>query len=209
MGLQNSAAAPFHPSGRRAPEGWKGAARRAGGRAPGAGTPSQSSPEGGRAPGAGPFQEKLELKRCVFCEIVRGDEPASIVYKDDRILAFLSIRQTRPGELLLIPRAHIDEFCDVPDELASHMIVHANRLSRALRRLFRPQRMGLAVHGFGVPHVHLIILPQHDPTDIISGRHVRLEAGEIQFSDQHLPVVPRSELDAIAERVRRELEIDQ
>ena len=68
-----------------------------------------------------------------------------------------------------------------------------------------PQRMGLVVHGCGVPHAHLIVLPQHDPTDIISGRHVRIEDGVLLFSDQHLPVTPRHELDAIAQAVRREL----
>ena len=146
------------------------------------------------------------MQRCVFCDIAAGNEPASIVYEDGLIVAFPNIRQTRPGELLLIPREHIDEFCDVPDELACHMIAHANRLSRVLRHLYRPQRMGLIVHGFGVPHAHLIILPQHDPTDIISGRHVRIEDKKLCFSDQHLPVVPRHGLDAIAQAVRQELE---
>jgi len=66
--------------------------------------------------------------------------------------------------------------------------------------------MGLVVHGFGVPHVHLIILPLHDPTDIISGRHAYVESGEIKFGDKHLPVQPRSELDRVAELLRKELE---
>jgi hypothetical protein len=54
--------------------------------------------------------------------------------------------------------------------------------------------------------VHLIILPQHDPTDISSGLHVHREDNQLCFSDQHLPVVPRHELDAIAQAALQELE---
>ena len=53
------------------------------------------------------------------------------------------------------------------------------------------------VHGFGVPHAHLIVVPQHEETDIISGRFIRLDGGRISFSNRHLEV-PRNELDAMA-----------
>lgn len=142
---------------------------------------------------------------CVFCEIVAGNEPASVVYEDARMIAFTSLRQVRPGELLLISKEHIDEFCDVPDDLACHMVAVANRLSRAVRKVFRPKRMGLVVHGFGVPHVHLIILPQHEASDIVSGRHARIEQGEIKYSEGLLPICSREELDEVAAKIRSAL----
>lgn len=145
-------------------------------------------------------------RRCVFCQIVAGNEPASLVYEDDTIMAFPSLRQVRPGELMVIPREHIDEFCDVPDDLASHMVVVANRLSRALRKVFTPKRMGLVVHGFGVPHAHLIVLPQHEPSDIVSGRHAYVEFGEIKYSEEHLPIWSRGQLDDIAAQIREALD---
>lgn len=151
-------------------------------------------------------QENMtDTKPCVFCGVVAGSEPASIVYEDDQVMAFPGLRQTRPGELMLIPKQHIDEFCDTPDELAAHMAVVANRLSRATRSVFRPQRMGLVVHGFGVPHVHLILLPQHEPSDIISGRHAQIEDGKIVYSERGLPIWSRERLDEVAEQIRVEL----
>jgi histidine triad (HIT) family protein len=60
------------------------------------------------------------------------------------------------------------------------------------------------VHGYGVPHAHLLIVPQNDPNDITSGKFVRIVDGGIQFSDQHLPLIPREELD----RMAAELAID-
>ena len=134
---------------------------------------------------------------CVFCRIVAGGEPCSRVHEDDVSLGFMGIHPTRPGELMVIPKQHIDHFCDLPDDLAAHILLVAQRLSRAIRRTLSPKRVGLVVHGFGVPHAHLLVVPQHDPTDITSGRHIRLEGGRIAFGTRHLEV-PRHELDAVA-----------
>ena len=134
---------------------------------------------------------------CVFCRIVAGREPCSRVHEDDVSLGFMGIRPARPGELMVIPKEHIDHFCDLPDDLAAHILLVAQRLSRAIRRTLRPRRVGLVVHGFGVPHAHLLVVPQREPTDITSGRHIHLEEGRIAFGTRHLEV-PREELDAIA-----------
>ncbi len=84
---------------------------------------------------------------CIFCKIVEHTAEASIIYEDDRIMAFMNIRPVNPGELLIIPKEHIDHFCDVSDDLSCHIIVHAQRLSRNLRHRLHPRRVGLVVHG--------------------------------------------------------------
>ncbi len=43
---------------------------------------------------------------CIFCKIVDRKEPGSIVYEDDLVMAFTSLRQVRPSELMLIPKEH-------------------------------------------------------------------------------------------------------
>jgi hypothetical protein len=53
----------------------------------------------------------------------------------------------------------------------------------------------MVIHGFGVPHSHLIILPQHHETDITSGRFAYIEEGKIEFTDKHIAMVPREELN--------------
>ena len=98
---------------------------------------------------------------CVFCRIVAGGEPCSRVHEDDVSLGFMGIRPVRPGELMVIPKEHIDHFCDLPDDLAAHILLVAQR---AIRRTLRPRRVGLVVHGFGVPHAHLLVVPQHEVT---------------------------------------------
>ena len=135
---------------------------------------------------------------CVFCKIVAGEEPGSVVYEDEGVLALMNIRPIHPGELLVIPKEHIDHFCDVPDELACRILVQAQRLSRNVRERLKPLRVGLVVHGFGVPHAHLIVAPQHGPDDITSGRMAYLEDGQIKFGVKHLKEESREELDRLA-----------
>jgi histidine triad (HIT) family protein len=126
-----------------------------------------------------------------------------VVHSDDQVHAFLTIHQTRPGELLVIPKQHIDHFSDLPDALTAHLTVVAQRLSRTLREKMNPLRVGWIVHGFGVAHAHLIVVPQHAEDDIASGRHAFVdEAGLVQFSESRVPPTPRAELDRLAALLR-------
>lgn len=136
---------------------------------------------------------------CIFCQIVKRKAAASIVYEDEQIMAFMTLRQINPGEFLVIPKEHIDHFCDIPDDLTCHIILHAQRLSRNLRERLQPQRVGLVVHGYGVAHAHLVVVPLHQSSDIVSARHVYVEDGEIKYSEKLVPETPRSELNRLAQ----------
>ncbi len=138
---------------------------------------------------------------CIFCGIVRGDAPASLVHADESVLAFMNIRPTAPGECLVIPRAHVDHFTDLDDDTAARIMVVAQRIGRSLRRAFEPERVGFVVHGYGVSHAHLIVVPQHGPDDITSGQFAQLVDGRIAFSDRHLEVADRAVLDEHARRL--------
>ena len=135
---------------------------------------------------------------CIFCRIVAHESPASVLYEDEMVLAFMNIRPSSPGEFLVIPKEHIDHFSDIPDGLACHLLVQAQRLSRNLRERLRPERVGLVVHGYGVPHAHLVVVPQNGPDDITSARFAFIEDGQIKFGVSHLTDAPREELDGLA-----------
>ena len=135
---------------------------------------------------------------CVFCKIVAGEEPASVVYEDESVLALMNIRPIHPGEMMVIPKEHIDHFCDVPDGLACRILAQAQRLSRNIRERLKPARVGLVVHGFGVPHAHLVVVPLHESNDIVSAKHLHVEDGQIKFGVRHLKEAPREELDEMA-----------
>jgi histidine triad (HIT) family protein len=138
------------------------------------------------------------MAECVFCTIAAGTAEASIVFEDEDVIAFLDIRPVRPGQTLVIPKRHIDHFDDVPDVLAGRVFAAARRIARAVRANLSPVRVGMVVHGFGVPHAHIVIVPLHHPWDITSAANARLEEGRVVFRWEQVPLAPRTELDAIA-----------
>jgi histidine triad (HIT) family protein len=114
-------------------------------------------------------------------------------------MAFMNIRPINKGEFLVIPREHVDHFCDLSDEVACSVLVKAQRLSRNLRERLGPQRVGLVVHGFGVPHAHLVVVPQQGPDDITSAKLAHIEDGQIKFNIYRIPEPNREELDRLAQ----------
>jgi histidine triad (HIT) family protein len=132
---------------------------------------------------------------CVFCDIIAGRAPASFVYRDDRIAAFMTLQPTAAGECLIIPNEHIDHFTDVPDAVAAHIMAVAQRIGRRMRDVFSLQRVGYLVHGYGVAHAHFILVPQQGPHHLTSDRFARIDNGRIVFDLSQLPAASRATLD--------------
>jgi len=135
---------------------------------------------------------------CIFCRIVAHEAQASILYEDELIMAFMNIRPINAGEFMVIPKEHVDHFCDLSDELACSILIEAQKLSRHLREKLKPQRVGLVVQGFGVPHAHLVVVPQYGPDDITSAKLAHIEDGQIRYSVDRLPQPSRDELNRMA-----------
>lgn len=142
------------------------------------------------------------MEDCIFCQIVAKKSPASIVYEDDISIAFMGIRPTAKGECIIIPKEHIDHFQDIPDDLASHLFLTAQKIGRNIQRELNPKRVGYLVNGFGVAHAHLIIIPLEEENQITSSKFAHINAGQVEFDETLIPLADRSELDEIAERIK-------
>ena len=57
---------------------------------------------------------------CLFCKIIERQIPASIVYEDDRVLAFNDINPQGPTHVLVVPKRHIDSLNDLRLEIKLH-----------------------------------------------------------------------------------------
>ncbi len=101
---------------------------------------------------------------CLFCRIVAGEVPATIVYQDDKLIAFKDINPQAPGHVLVIPRRHIASLNDLTatdDALVGEMIRRAAVLAgemgfteRGYRTVFNTN----ADAGQTVFHIHLHVL---------------------------------------------------
>ena len=95
----------------------------------------------------------------IFSRIINGELPGRFVWRDDRVVAFLSIEPMRPGHVLVVPRDEIDHWIDLEPELASHVFAVAQQIGRAQQLEWNPRRVGGMIVGDEVPHVHLHVVP--------------------------------------------------
>jgi histidine triad (HIT) family protein len=118
-------------------------------------------------------------------------------------MAFMGIRPIHEGECMVIPKQHIDHFTDIDDALTCKIILVAQRIGKKMLEVLSPKplRIGSIVHGFGVAHAHYIIVPQHDETDIVSMRHLKIENNQIIADERLNPLVPRDILDQVAKKL--------
>ena len=133
---------------------------------------------------------------CVFCEIVAGDAPASVVHEDERTMTFLDHRPVTPGHLLVVPRAHAAYLAELDPEDGAQLLRVGMRAAAALRASsLRCEGVNFhladgVVAGQEIFHVHLHVIPRF--------------AGDgfgLRFPADYR-VRGRAELDEAAEHVR-------
>jgi len=105
----------------------------------------------------------------IFTRIVGGEVPARFVWKDDRCVAFLSINPLRAGHTLVVPRAEVDHWLDVDQDLMNHLTSVAQIIGKALQAAFQPEKVALLIAGLEVRHVHLHLVPIWDLHDLDFG----------------------------------------
>lgn len=101
---------------------------------------------------------------CLFCKIIAGEMPATIVFEDETIMAFRDISPQAPTHLLIVPKKHIATLNDTHDKdeaLLGHIVGTATKLARTsglgeagYRLIFNTNEDG----GQAVYHIHLHIL---------------------------------------------------
>jgi histidine triad (HIT) family protein len=109
-----------------------------------------------------------EQADCLFCRIVRGEIPATIVYREGGVTAFRDIAPQAPTHILLIPDQHIAGAADLAE--AQDPIV--GRLVRVAAELAR--REGIEQAGY-----RLIVNQGHDAGQTVPHLHLHLLGGRL------------------------------
>ena len=100
---------------------------------------------------------------CLFCSIVAGDTPATIVASDEEIVAFLDIRPLFPGHVLVAPRAHVETLADLPLERVGPFFERVQLMARAVEAAMVAQGTFVAINNRvsqSVPHLHVHVVPR-------------------------------------------------
>jgi histidine triad (HIT) family protein len=102
----------------------------------------------------------------IFTKIIEGDLPGHFVWKDDAVVAFLSIAPLKPGHTLVVPRREVDHWIDLEPAEMQHLTAVAHQVGKAIQTGFQPVKVGTTILGLEVPHVHIHVVPIWSPFDL-------------------------------------------
>jgi len=104
------------------------------------------------------------MSDCLFCRIIRREIPGSIVYEDDRVIAFNDINPQAPTHVLVVPKRHIDslnDLTDKDDQIVGEVVRRAAAIAnergisaKGFRTVFNTNRQA----GQTVFHIHLHLI---------------------------------------------------
>lgn len=99
---------------------------------------------------------------CIFCKILGGDIPSYKVWEDDICIAFLDINPNVKGTTLVVTKIHFSSNpLLTPDDVLVNLIKSAKKVATKLSVAFGVTRVGFAIDGTGVDHLHIKLYPCH------------------------------------------------
>ena len=135
------------------------------------------------------------MSDCVFCDIIAGELPASVVYEDNTLIAIMDISPVNTGHVIVIPKKHFPCMADMDEDTGAHLFRITMRIQKAVRK------SGVRCEGINlfladgeaafqdVFHLHMHIIP-------------RFQGDEFKISADWSIKPPREELDELAAQIR-------
>jgi len=102
----------------------------------------------------------------IFSKIIAGEIPAHIVAETTEFLAFLDVNPLTMGHVLVIPKKEIDYIFDMDEESYFGLTLFAKIVATGLKEAFPCKKVGVAVIGLEVPHVHIHLIPMNHVGDM-------------------------------------------
>ena len=124
----------------------------------------------------------------IFSKIISGEITAHRVAESKDYLAFLDIQPLSVGHVLVVPKKEVDYIFDLDDDTYIGLMNFAKTVAGGLKKAVSCIKVGVAVIGLEVPHVHIHLIPMN-------------QIGDMNFSKEKLKP-SNEELTTIAEKIR-------
>ncbi len=116
----------------------------------------------------------------IFTKIINGEIPAYKVAENDDFLAFLDVNPNAKGHTLCIPKKEVDKIFDLDENTYMELMRFSRKVAIALEKTVSCKRVGMAVVGLEVPHVHVHLIPLNAMDDMNFKNKVELSEDEFK-----------------------------
>ena len=106
--------------------------------------------------------------QCVFCRIAKKEIASHKVFENKHTFAFLDKHPINPGHILVIPKKHAKDFQNLDKKTYTELMLTVQRLAKRIEKQLKPEKVGIIIAGWDVPHTHVHVIPMRDYYDITS-----------------------------------------
>ncbi len=120
----------------------------------------------------------------VFTKIIDGELPGRFVYRDDEVVAFLTIEPLTYGHTLVVPIQEVDKWTDLDPELWAKVSAVSQKVGKAVIEAFGSPRAGYIIAGFDVPHAHIHVFPTSKMSEYDFGQALKMDETDPVLMDR-------------------------
>ncbi len=101
----------------------------------------------------------------IFTQIINGEIPGYKIYEDEYVCAILDINPIQKGHVLVIPKQEADQLFELDEMMFDKMMHRVRYMAQVINGKTDCKRVCVFVEGYGVPHVHVHLVPTSKPED--------------------------------------------
>jgi len=116
----------------------------------------------------------------IFTKIIEGENPCYKVAEDDKHIAFLDINPNAKGHTLCVPKEEVNKIFDLSKEAYADLMEFSRKVAIGIEKAVPCKRVGMAVIGLEVPHVHVHLIPLKDMGAMTFQQKVKLSEDEFR-----------------------------
>ena len=116
----------------------------------------------------------------LFTKIINGEIPSYKVAENDDFYAFLDVNPNSKGHTLVVPKKEANKLFELDEETYNGLMLFSRKIAIALEKTIPCKRVGMAVIGLEVPHVHVHLIPLEAMQDIQFMHKVTLKPAEFE-----------------------------
>lgn len=133
---------------------------------------------------------------CIFCKIVQKQAPASIIYEDELVMAFLDIRPVNEGHALVVCKEHYEGIFDIPAELLGKVHEVSKKVAIAVKQAVNAEGIGIVQQNGraanqDIFHLHVHVIPRYSVQKM--------------KAFHELQILDHSQLEVTAEKIRQHI----